>query len=170
MQYDVFKTAINGIKSLDLIEDDTELMVVMAGSTKPVIILNKDDDSVMIKAVNFTSTRFNFGLLLLALSNVYTQGDNSMMSSFKAFDNGDSGIIAKITSDGEITQVSNDVVKDDLQFMITKWLMSDFTHDSIDPLVGLIGLGRLVEVYTREEQETQTEAKSTSETSGKKVS
>lgn len=170
MQYDIFKTSIDGIRSLDLIDDDNELMVVMTGSKKPVVILNKDDGSIMFKPENFTSTRLEFGLLLLALSNVYTQGDNTMMNPFKAFDYSNEGIIAKVLSNGNVLVTSETVGKDDLQLLMTQWLMSDFVHDSVDPLVGLVGLGRLVEKYEDKKQSNQAETESISEGSSETVS
>ena len=83
----------------------------------------------------------------MAISNLYTQDPANSMKPVKAASGLDSDVIGVIKRDDTVRPVAKDINQENLQFTVTKWLMNDFASgdDPLDPLVGLIGLGRMVE-------------------------
>lgn len=147
MNLDVFKMQIGGIKSLSIMSDDEFLSVTMANDQKPIFTINKATNQIRMNLENFKGTGLDFGLLTMAISNLYTQDPANSMKPVKAASGIDSDVIGVIKRDDTVRPVAKDINQENLQFTVTKWLMNDFASgdDPLDPLVGLIGLGRMVE-------------------------
>lgn len=157
MQYDVFKTVLQSIRSLEVIESDVDLMVVMKGETVPVVMFDKKTGGLMFKPENFKSSRFEFGLLLNALSGVYTQGNDMMMNKVEVVDHVDDNVVAKVFKSGEIESIDPEKYsEDDIDLIVCKELMDRHSRDGIDPLVGVLAFCRYVERLEADETESRS--------------
>lgn len=146
MNLDVFKLQINGIKSLtSMIDDNNVLTVTMANSTKPIFKVNGNTGAIELDLTHFNGSGIDLGLLLMGISNLFTQNQDASMKPVKVHSALSSNVVAVINRDNTVKPLNKDMKKESLQLMVTRWLMDDFDSDDLDPLVGLIGLGRMVE-------------------------
>lgn len=145
MNLDVLKMQVGGIKSLTALDHDDKFVVTMTNSDKPVLEVDKATGALGLHLENFKSNGLDFGLLMMALSNGYTQGD-SAMKAVKVMDTKDPNVIATMDRNGALKSTNpKQLSKDDLQLKATVWLMRDFQNENFDPLVGVVGLARTVE-------------------------
>lgn len=147
MNLEVLKMQVGGIKSLTALDHGDKFVVTMTGRDKPVLEFDKTTGALGLHLENFKSTGLDFGLLMMALSNGYTQGD-SAMKAVKVMDTKDPNVIATMDRAGMIKATDpKNLSKDDLQLKATVWLMRDFQNEDIDPIVGVVGLARTVEKH-----------------------
>lgn len=145
MNLEVLKMQVGGIKSLTALDHGDKFVVTMTGNEKPVLEVDKTNGALGLHLENFKGNGLDFGLLMMALSNGYTQGD-SAMRAVKVMDTKDPNIIATMDRDGAMKATDpKKLSKDDLQLKTTVWLMRDFENENFDPVVGVVGLARTVE-------------------------
>lgn len=144
-----FVKTISSIKSLTVIENETEIMVNVRGTDQPFFTLRKADQAISFDLKNFKASQLDFSQFLFALATMFMQGDPSdFMHNVVSLSNNDlaDDELAIVKKNGEI--VGNDKepdFADVLSVRLIKWLMKLFSDENTDPILGLVGLARMVE-------------------------
>ena len=147
MNLQVFNMQVGGIKSMSVHNGEQYLDVMMADSNKPILRIRKKDGAISLHLENFTGSGLDFGMLMMALSNGFTQNE-AAMKPVKVFGTKDPSIIANMNRNGELKAVDpKTLTNDDLQVQTVAWLMREFKNgtDDVDPLVALVSIARMVE-------------------------
>jgi len=147
MNFEILKMQISGNKSLTSFDEGSRFVIAMQGDVKqkPVVEIDKNTNAIAVHVENFTGSGLDFGMLMMAVSNAFTQGDIAM-KGVKALDTKDPNVIATLKRNGDMVPVDKKTVSsDDLQLKTVVWLMREFEKDDFDPLVGIVGLARTAE-------------------------
>jgi hypothetical protein len=159
-KYESFIEAVKASKSLAVVDKDNELFVIVRGFDEPFFSIRKSDRAISFVPENFKAPQLDFSQFLFALGTLFMQGDpTDFMKNVPLIDNSKNtdDVLAVIKKDG--TVVASDaegISTDDLSLVVIKWLMKLFSDESTDPILGLVGLARMVEGkwdYSLKEQE-----------------
>lgn len=147
-KYDSFVEAVKAIKSLAVIDKDDELLVIVRGSDDPFFIIRKSDRAISFVPENFKAPQLDFSQFLFSLGTLFMQGDpTDFMKNVSLIDNLEmSDALAVIKNDGTIVVSDTESISNDnLSVVVIKWLMKLFSDENTDPILGLVGLARMVE-------------------------
>lgn len=148
VKYDLFVETVNAIKSLAVIDKDNELLVIVRGSDDPFFIIRKSDRAISFVPENFKAPQLDFSQFLFALGTLFVQSNaTDFMKNVPLIDNSKtSDALAVIKNDGTIVVSDAErISNDNLSVVVIKWLMKLFSDENTDPILGLVGLARMVE-------------------------